>query len=206
MKKDEKLNFNLEFLDKKSSKHSTQIDAIKKASVENNSERVNTAKVRPWVRYWARYLDIVIFSIIFGLFVSIFIPSVLDSSEIFLTILILFIWAFIESILLSNWGTTPGKWILKVQLKDKNGGKPEFSKALNRSIAVWFRGLGFGIPIVTLFTLVAAHNRLTKKGITSWDEEGHFKITHGKIGAIRIMVAIIIFVVFLFFVTLGENY
>lgn len=203
MKKDEKLNFDLEFLDKK---NSIQTGETKKESIKNNSKTVNTVKVRPWVRYWARYLDIVIFSIVFSIFVVIFIPSVLDSSEIFLTILILFVWAFIESILLSNWGTTPGKWILKIQLKDKNGGKPEFAKALNRSFAVWFRGLGFGIPIVTLFTLIVAHNRLTKKGITSWDEEGHFTITHEKIGIVRTIVAVIIFVVVLFFIALGEGY
>jgi len=203
MKKDEKLNFDLEFLDKK---NSIQTGATKKESIKNNSKTVNTVKVRPWVRYWARYLDIVIFSIVFSIFVAIFIPSVLDSSEIFLTILILFVWVFIESILLSNWGTTPGKWILKIQLKDKNGGKPEFAKALNRSFAVWFRGLGFGIPIVTLFTLIVAHNRLTKKGITSWDEEGHFTITHEKIGVVRTIVAVIIFVVFLFFIALGKGY
>ncbi len=206
MEKDKKLNFNLKFLEKNDSENPIQASAIKNESSKKDPITMSNTEVRPWVRYWARYLDLVIFAVIFGIVLGIFMPSVLDSIEIFLTILILFVWAFVESILLSNWGTTPGKWLLKIELKDQEGNKPEFSKALNRSFAVWFRGLGFGIPIVTLFTLITAHSRLTKQGITSWDEDGHFTVTHGKIGFIRITVAVLIFIAFAALISLGEGY
>lgn len=201
-----RLKFDTEFMDEKGSNQASSKGAKKQESTDKNSNADSATHVRPWVRYWARYLDIVIFAIVFGLFLGIFVPSVLETSDIFLTILILFVWAFVESVLLSNWGTTPGKWLLRVQLKDEKGDKPEFSKALNRSFAVWFRGLGFGIPIVTLFTLIFAYNRLTKQGITSWDEDGHFIVTHGKVGVIRTIVAIAIFAAFIFFIALGEGY
>lgn len=174
--------------------------------VKNGAEDVKITSVRPWVRYWARYLDLLIAAITLGLFLGIFMPSVLDStSEIFLTIIIVLIWVFVEPILLSNWGTTPGKWLLRIQLKDEKGGKPEFTKALNRSFAVWFRGLGLGIPIISLFTLVAAYNRLTKQGVTSWDEGGEFSITHKRIGPFRIIVAILIFTAFALLIYWGES-
>lgn len=158
---------------------------------------LNTANVRPWVRYWARCLDMMIFGVVFGIFLSIFMPSVFefkDSSDIRIVclqvgILSLFIWIFIESILLSCLGTTPGKWLLKVHLRDEKNSNPKFFKVLKRSIAVWFSGLAAGIPIISIFTLIAAHKHLSKRGITSWDEDGHFTITHGKIGMIRIIVA-----------------
>ncbi len=65
-------------------------------------------------------------------------------------------------------------------------------QAFQRSARVWFFGLGAGLPIVSLVTLVTAYNKLTKEGITSWDRVGNFSITHGPIGVGR-MVAIGLF-------------
>ena len=207
MKDDKKrLDINLEFLDKE---ESVQVSPKSKPEVEEaHSERKSEtgikAKAHPWVRYWARYIDMVAFSFVFGVFLGIFIPSILESSNIILTILVLFVWTFIESALLSYWGTTPGKWLLNINLVGPNG-KPEFSAALNRSFAVWFKGLGLGIPIVSLFTLTSSYDRLTKEGMTSWDKEGHFTITHGKIGIIQIIVIIAISAIFLFLMFGNKN-
>jgi len=194
-----KLDIDLEFLDKKEPVRVASKPEAKETSAEEKPKPTATATVHPWIRYWARYIDIVAFSLVFGIFLAIFIPSVLESSNIFLTILILFVWIFAESALLSSWGTTPGKWLLRINLVGPNG-KPEFSAALNRSFAVWLKGLGFGIPIVSLFTLVSSYNHLKKEGTTSWDKDGHFTVTHGKIGVIRIIAAIIVSVIFLFLI------
>ena len=196
-----KLDIDLEFLDKKEPVRvaPTPKPDTKEVQTEETSKARSTATTRPWIRYWARYIDIVAFSLVFGIFLGIFIPSVLESSNIFLTILILFVWIFAESSLLSSWGTTPGKWLLRINLAGPNG-KPEFSAALNRSFAVWLKGLGLGIPIISLFTLISSYNHLTKEGVTPWDKDGHFTVTHGKIGVIRIIVAIIVSVIFLFLI------
>jgi uncharacterized RDD family membrane protein YckC len=193
------LDIDLEFLDKDEPVRvsPTQKPEVKEVRAEKKPEASARATVHPWIRYWARYIDIVAFSLVFGIFLAIFMPSVLESSDIFLTILILFVWIFAESALLSSWGTTPGKWLLRVNLAGHSG-KPEFSAALNRSFAVWLKGLGLGIPIVSFFTLVSSYNHLTKEGIMSWDKDGHFTVTHGKIGIIRIIVAIVVSVIFLF--------
>ena len=192
-----KLDIDLEFLDKKESVRVAPKPEVKEVLAEEKPKPNATATVHPWIRYWARYIDIVAFSLVFGIFLAIFVPSVLESSNIFLTILILFVWIFAESSLLSSWGTTPGKWLLRINLVGPSG-KPDFSAALNRSFAVWLKGLGFGIPIVSLFTLISSYNHLTKEGTTPWDKDGHFTVTHGKIGVIRIIAAIIVFVIFIF--------
>lgn len=196
-----KLDIDLEFLDKKEPVRVSQTPKpeVKEVQSEKKPEVSAKATVHPWIRYWARYIDIVAFSLVFGIFLAIFMPSVLESSNIFLTILILFVWIFAESALLSSWGTTPGKWLLRISLAGPSG-KPEFSAALNRSFAVWFKGLGFGIPIISLFTLISSYNHLTKEGMTSWDKDGHFTVTHGKIGIIRIIAAIVVSVIFLFLI------
>lgn len=192
-----KLNIDLEFLDKNEPVRVAPKTEESKTSSEKKLKNNITVTVHPWIRYWARYIDIIIFSLIFGIFLAIFIPSVLDSSDVFLTIIILFVWIFAESVLLSSWGTTPGKWLLKIKLAWHPNRKPDFSVALNRSFGVWLKGLGLGIPIVSLFTLISSYNHLTKEGITHWDRDGHFTITHGKIGIFRIIVAIIVSIIFL---------
>ena len=160
--------------------------------------------VRPWVRFWSRHLDIIIFSFVIGFFWDIFMSSLLDLPAFYLGLLVLFVWVFVESDLLSIWGTTPGKWLLRVELKHANGNRPKFSAALKRSFAVWLKGLGLGLPIVSLFTLAVSYGRLTREGTTSWDKDGHFTVTHKKVGVIRTIVAIAIFVGFSVMLALSQ--
>ena len=71
-------------------------------------------------------------------------------------------------------------------------------RALRRSVNVWVRGLGLGIPIVSLFTLITAHERLTDEGMTSWDEKGDFRILHRRVGVGRVILTVIVCVGFVF--------
>ena len=106
--------------------------------------------------------------------------------------------------MLAGWGTTPGKALLKIRLRNSDGSKLSYTDALSRSFDVFFKGVGIGIPIVQLITLIFAYNRLTKKGITSWDEGGNFKVSHQAIEAWRSIVAVFIFMAFLYLMVLGE--
>ena len=162
-------------------------------------------QVRPWVRYWARYFDYLLFSLVVGLVFSVVAPSLLDTPEIFLNMLIVFIWVFVEASLLSTWGTTPGKWLLRTTLRDSAENKLTFYRALNRSFSVWWRGIGIGFPIVTLITLTVEHGKLTKEGVTTWDREGRFVVSHKKIGALRVIVTILFFIGFILLVAMGET-
>ena len=163
------------------------------------------SQVRPWVRYWARYFDYLVFSLIVGFILGVIAPSVLDIPEIILGMLIIFIWVFVEASLLSSWGTTPGKWLLRTTLRDSAGNKLTFYRTLNRSFSVWWRGMGIGFPIVTLITLIVAHGKLTKEGVTTWDREGGFVVSHKKIGALRVIVTILFFIGFILLIALGET-
>lgn len=194
---EKKLDIDLDFLDSKDPKAVPPKTQPSPARPVEVIPALSTS-VHPWRRFWARYLDVFTFSIVFGIFLAFFLPSILDQSEVFLSMLILFIWIFAEAALLDTWGTTPGKWLLRISVQGPTG-KPHFSEALNRSFAVWFRGLGFGIPLVSLFTMSAAYNRLKKEGTSSWDQDGQFVVSHGNVGFIRTSVVILV-IAFLFFV------
>lgn len=162
------------------------------------------SQVRPVVRFWARYFDVLIFALCFGFIAGIF-GFELDIPDILLGMMLIFIWIFVESALLYKWGTTPGKWLLKTTITDFEGKKPTYSRALKRSFTVWWRGLGLGIPIVTLITQVDSYNKLKKETQTPWDRDGKFVVSHKKIGARRIIVIILCFIGIFFIATLGAS-
>lgn len=160
-------------------------------------------QVRPWVRYLARIYDIWVCAFLIGL-VAGTAGVLVDIPEFALGLAIPFVWVFMESLLLSTWGTTPGKWLFKTWVADAMGNRLSFMDALSRSFSVWFMGLGFGLPIVSLITLIASYMKLKDQGLTSWDRDGRFAVIHERIGAPRVVVAILLVVAFSFIAALGR--
>ncbi|MEJ5349041.1 MAG: RDD family protein [Desulfosoma sp.] len=163
-------------------------------------------QIRPWVRYWARMLDLDLFSLVGGYVIGIFAPQayLAKRSEYLIGLTLLFIWTFVESALITTFGTTPGKWLLKVRLTRADGLPISYSEALSRSIKVWWRGLGTGFPIAVLITLIIAHRRLKRNGVTSWDKEGGFVVMHEKIGVGRALATIVLIIAFTVLWVLGS--
>ncbi len=48
-----------------------------------------------------------------------------------------------------------------------------------------------GLPIISLITLAVAHKKLLRDGITVWDREGGFVVSHEKIGIVRTVAALL---------------
>jgi uncharacterized RDD family membrane protein YckC len=153
--------------------------AFEAAGATGATEALGSSEPHPWTRYFARLIDIVIGGFALGVVLGLAGPALLEAMpSIVLGIFALFLWCFIEAVLLSTWGTTPGKALLGVTLRTAQGGKLDFGTALSRAFKVWVFGLGLGIPIVSLITVVKAYNRLKKLGETSWDAEGRFQVIH----------------------------
>ena len=190
----------------------TQLMHIEQSAHESvNAEVYPSLKevglVRPWVRYWARIFDIYVFCLAVGFILGMFeFEEFLDNTnDVALGMILVFIWILVEAILLSSFQTTPGKWLFKTKLTTISGEQINFSQAFSRSLKVWWRGLGTGFPIATLITHIIAYKNLTRDGITSWDRESGFTVTHAKIGIPRVIVAVAFFVGFFIFVAIGGN-
>ena len=149
---------------------------------------------RPWTRFFARCIDIILFGISVGIVLGIFAPSLLEINDAIFGILLTLGFVFVEPLMFANWGTTPGKWLLMIQVRNLDGTGMTYSKALERAFNVWIKGLGAGIPIVTLFTELHSFNTLKKQGVTSWDKD-RFSVTHGKIAVWKIAVVVIIILI-----------
>ena len=103
--------------------------------------------------------------------------------------------ALIEPFFIANFGQTPGKWLLKTKVLNAGGGLLTFSQALTRSFSVYTRGYLLGIPILFFVTLLIEDSRLEKEGKTSWDRDGGFVVHHEEIGTLRVIAAVIFFVI-----------
>jgi len=164
-------------------------------------------QVRPWVRFWARTFDIILLGFAISFFLNFTISFFLEHMAIDVTAEDLFlIWlsvgflsiffiAFVEALLLSMFGATLGKWLLKTHLTHASGVPITYAQAFSRSLKVWWRGLGTGFPFIAAVTQIIAYVKLKRNGVTSWDREGDFVVAHEHIGIPRILLAIIFFIV-----------
>lgn len=163
-------------------------------------------QTRPWVRYWARSIDSLLIGVAVFVPFGAILPDELNNRLVsqFVQFLALALWIPIEAALIATFGCTPGKALLRIRVTNKSHSNLSFNQALSRSFGVWLKGLGTGlIPIVTIITNVIAYRRLSDKGVTTWDEDGRFKVTHRQVGIVRALIVIAIFVGFIAIIFAG---
>ena len=179
---------------------------VKPITIPDLEDVSGKSRVRPWVRYWARMLDVYSFVLVGGAILAFSAPQFLArQNEYAAGMLLVFMWVFVEALLLTTFQTTPGKWLLKTKIALASGSPISLSQALTRSLKVWWRGFGTGFPVAAMITMIVAHGRLTRNGIASWDKDDEFSVTHNTIGVPRILAAIAVSIVFLIVVAIGND-
>jgi hypothetical protein len=190
----------------------TPADALPMVEVEttsgNDARSDQTQPVigqaRPWPRFWARRLDIYLFTLFFGFFLGFVYPELLFMGELALGFVALFIYVvLVEPMLLATWGTTPGKALLKINLRTAAGEKLTYADGLNRNFNLWWKGLGIGIPLLTTIAWIIAYDTLSKNAKTSWDRDGNFVVMHEEIGVFRTIIAMLFFLFIFWLIGFG---
>ncbi len=192
-------HFNMATLDE-----TPTIAMVKKIDYPRETD-VERVLPRPWVRFWARMIDYSLFALVLAFALGFF-HFTMAFFQPLLGMLLIFLWIFVETILIATWGTTPGKWMLKTTVQDENHHRLSFSDALNRSFSVWWIGVGAGLPIISIITMIVAAVKLSNTGTTSWDRQNKYRIFHGKIGVVRTLIVILYFFAFFTFITWGQMY
>ena len=153
--------------------------SAEKEKQESYNEIINdqVSQVRPWVRYWARMIDTFIGSLFVHICWVLISPQSYNNTQQFLKIIVALAGCIIiESLFLSIFGNTLGKWLFSTKITDLKYSKPSFLISLKRTFLVHMRGLGFGIPILSLITTIISYNRLTN--------HAHLDLPHGTMIAI----------------------
>ena len=160
-------------------------------------------KPRPWVRFFARQVDYMLIGSALGVMIAESAPHMLGMPRLILGMVVMINWVFIEAYLLSSWGSTPGKWLLASRVGKPGAKRLTYGEALWRSYRVLLRGLGFGIPIVSLITQISAFSELRRNGETSWDRDGNATVMHGKLRVGGVLLTVLIWAGFFVLMAIG---
>ena len=130
----------------------------------------------PGVRLMARLVDMALYTVLaYAVFYMRGVPfnlNLLPGSPMFwLGMLVL------EPLLLSTWGTTPGKALFRLRVRmmgaPGQGGnvvvKLGYWRAFARTLLVFVLGLGMMLSILPVFTMLLSRWQLRRQGITVWD-------------------------------------
>lgn len=93
------------------------------------------------------------------------------------TILSAFLGSLVSGLVLGFVGTTPGKSIFGIRVKTLKGQSIGASKGIARDLTIFMKGLGLGLPFISLITLILSYRQLKQNQVMSWDA-GQFTVTY----------------------------
>lgn len=142
--------------------------------------------VAPWRRYGARVLDMVTNGTAGWIMVCLIWFQLWPiSADSFLSYLdgpfgrlldltaTVAVGCLVSALVLGATGSTLGKVIFGIRVRNVDGSPLGFADSLRRELLVWIRGLGFGVPIISLVTLALSYGSLKDKGQSVWDIGKH---------------------------------
>lgn len=130
----------------------------------------------PWRRYWARSLDITIGTSLAAVLIGAVRPMLLSQANalmgqgwvVFLLLLPLSL--VIDAVVYWALGNTPGKAIAGVKVLEDGARRTLAAPAyLARNFGVYLFGLGLGLPLVSLITLIMSYRRAAAGEAASWE-------------------------------------
>ncbi|MFZ4767319.1 MAG: RDD family protein [Roseimicrobium sp.] len=160
---------------------------IEAAESARRVARAELDRPRPWLRFWARVVDYAWFTFALSMLAAMAVPSaVLPALQQMMVMHVpvdavaLLLYVPLEAWMLSRWGTTPGRALLRIRVRRLDDGVPQFAQALKRSFQVFVQGMALSLPLLSLFAMAWSRLRLHQKGVTAWDEQNETRVEHGE--------------------------
>jgi hypothetical protein len=160
----------------------------------------------PWRRYFARGLDMSLYSLIVTVSL-LYVLRINTDGKIFARYVEFFIASglmiLLEPLLLAKVGTTPGKWMFGLALRDKNRNKITYLMGLQRTFCVIKEGYGFNIPIYNIYKQFKSYETCAGENELPWDKDFSYELKDTKglriVGYIVSMVLIFALTMFIVF-------
>ena len=159
----------------------------------------------PWQRYWARAFDLGLAGLVVTVLLSFIfhVSSVTNDGIMFNWVTSILTWLIVfalEPLLLSRWGTTPGKWLLGLELRDSWGNKLNYSDGLLRTWRVLGYVYGYHIPFYTWYRNYKAYKTCRDNAEMEYDAwEGN--LYYSRVGdrwifraVVSVLITLILFV------------
>ena len=123
-----------------------------------------------WRRFGGRWFDYLGYMAVFFVWIAWTGADLkaLHQRALFPVVLIL-PWMFLEAASLHYWGTTPGKWLVGLRVRDASSRKLSPGMALFRTMRVMILGMGFGQVFLREFCHLVALWFAVKRKVVLWD-------------------------------------
>ncbi len=149
-------------------------------------------------RFWARWFDLFFYSGVWWLAMW---AAGQNIEGALLNPWVMFLqyvpWFALEALLIHQLGTTPGKWLLGLQVTNLDGSRLDQAAAVRRSLRVMFTGIGFGWGLLAVFCQALSLFTAKRLGSPLWDHTGGHRVNAVPLKPFRLIAFI-----FLFFVAL----
>lgn len=158
---------------------------IPATDTQENTPKTNTSLpptliAHPALRFYARAIDMEILFLILQFPCTALVQIKLNSIGFWGNrVLLLFIWILIlltEPFFLSKWGTTPGKWLLGIAIRKKDGSLLTRNEAFSRTFRVFAKGAGYSIPLYDFYRHLKCYNLCRTTGQLPWDTEIRYEV------------------------------
>ena len=149
------------------------------ANAPSQTAEVHGFPANTWHRYFARMIDLSILSMVLawpvGYGLGYFFPawfSGVSNDQAFAHLFAIVVLPFTllaEGVMYGIFGNTPGKKLLKIRLIDTSGNRIGFRKYMARLPGLYAYGLGLGIPLITIATMLIQKGNADKGEETAYD-------------------------------------
>lgn len=102
-------------------------------------------------------------------------------------------WFVLEALLIHYTGTTPGKWLLGLNVTNLDGSRLDLAASTRRSLRVMLTGVGFGWGILALFCQTLSYFTAKRLGTTLWDHTGGHRVNDEPLNPLRIVPLVFVF-------------
>ena len=152
-----------------SQKYLKMLDNPNASKLEFKEEIIR--ECHPWRRYFARILDLGLIAALVEFFVVVMlgVRPYGEGLQLFLKYGSYFAAIPIWALLVSKWGTTPGKWVMGIRLDSYEGGNLDFRSAFDREKQLIWYGFGLFIPFYEIWRLYRSYKKDTEGEKNEWN-------------------------------------
>jgi len=142
-------------------------------------------------RFWARWMDLQLYITVWWMFLY-FTNRDIGAifSNFWLMLLQLLPWLPIEALLIHRHGTTPGKWLLGIRVRNDDGSALSMHQSARRSLRVLLAGIGLGWGIISPICQGISYWITRRIGRSLWDRIGGHQVDFAQIRGVRYIAVI----------------
>ena len=151
-------------------------------------------RMRSSVRLWARLIDLFILEwviLMLGLGTGLVtVSGLLNNPHLEMQLLPAAVLSILEALMIHRFGTTPGKWLLRVRVTLDDGSLLPLKTSFRRALTVWWRGVGFWVIPLNIFMMALSQATLLSTGKTPWDHACGSRPSYEKLDANRVILIV----------------